>query len=195
MNKSFLFLTGMSGTGKSWFWQNVVGPAGKFRKIVSATTRGPRSGEQEGVDYYFRNEAFFDSSEFAVKLFVNEAFWKEGEPKWLYGIEEAEIDRLRGENLTYDCIEPKYVRAVMDWCGAHGRKYDFKIAYFLNSPEDTSVVQSRANMRNDMLIRSRNTCSPRDFLRAGIHPDWFMLSSAKDSLFDRRFADWLARVE
>ncbi|MDR3208313.1 MAG: hypothetical protein LBT45_00505 [Rickettsiales bacterium] len=192
--KVLLFLTGMSGSGKGYFWENYLKPLGKFRKLVSATTRKPREGEAEGRDYYFRDERFFDTEEFAAKLFVNRQFWKPGEPKWLYGVEKREILRNGDKNLVYDVIEPKYVRQMIDWCDENGRRYDFRIAYFLNPAADLSCAEKRRNMPNDISVRTENTCNPIDFLRAGLHPDWFMLCSSDGEIFDKRMMDFISKT-
>lgn len=59
-NEKYLFVvSGAAGTGKD----SVVGALRKahpeIEKTVSATTRAPRPGEQEGVDYYYRTKEQF----------------------------------------------------------------------------------------------------------------------------------------
>ena len=57
--KSLFVVSGAAGTGKD----SVVGALRKahpeIEKTVSATTRAPRPGEQEGVDYYYRTREQF----------------------------------------------------------------------------------------------------------------------------------------
>jgi hypothetical protein len=192
--KTLLFLTGVSGSGKGYFWEHYLMPTGKFHKLVSATTRERRENETHGRDYYFADEAFFDANIFATKLFVNRKVWKPGDPKWLYGVEEREMFQNRGKNLVYDVIEPKYVRQMIDWCFGSGLSYDFKIAYFLSRDGDLSVAKSRQSMPDDIRVRTMNTCDPIDFLRAGLHPDWLMLSSPEEEIFDRRMMDFIAKA-
>lgn len=45
--KTVLFCTGLSGSGKSYFVQNIL-PNGAFYNLKSATTRAPRDGEADG---------------------------------------------------------------------------------------------------------------------------------------------------
>lgn len=60
MNKGKLFvISGSSGVGKSTVLSKVMAQRGDLHFSVSATTRKPRPGEQEAVDYYFvTNERF-----------------------------------------------------------------------------------------------------------------------------------------
>jgi guanylate kinase len=46
-------LTGPSGAGKDSLLAELRSRSDSFHVAVNATTRGPRAGEQEGVDYYF----------------------------------------------------------------------------------------------------------------------------------------------
>lgn len=55
-----LVVSGPSGVGKSTVVKEVLARfAGKLRLSVSATTRSPRPGEQDGVDYHFLEKSDF----------------------------------------------------------------------------------------------------------------------------------------
>ena len=193
--KSFIILTGVSGTGKDWFYENVIKPTGKFIKVTAATTRDMRATEIDGREYYFRDEDWFNTNPLAVKMWVNEHVWQPGDRKWMYGLPVAELDRLAGKNLVYDIIEPKYTRALIDWCRANGYDYDFKIIYFVQSDRDMSIAAGRAVMKDDVYVRTRNTCDPIDFVRAGLRPDWLMRCSAKEEIFDPECLDYIKSVK
>ena len=54
-NDKFLFVvSGAAGTGKDSVVKALREAHPEIEKTVSATTRAPRPGEQEGVDYYYR---------------------------------------------------------------------------------------------------------------------------------------------
>ena len=53
-----IVLTGESASGKSSIERYLVDNYG-FKKVVSYTTRPPRDGEVDGVDYHFVSEEFF----------------------------------------------------------------------------------------------------------------------------------------
>ena len=59
-NEKFLFVvSGPSGVGKDSVVKKLRENHPEIAKTVSATTRAPRPGEQEGVDYYYRTEEQF----------------------------------------------------------------------------------------------------------------------------------------
>jgi guanylate kinase len=53
-------ITGPSGVGKGTLIRGLMERLGELELSVSATTRGPRPGEQDGVDYHFLTRAEFD---------------------------------------------------------------------------------------------------------------------------------------
>lgn len=179
MKNTILFCCGLSGSGKSFFIKNTLPPQ-LFYSLKSATTRPRRSGEEDGREYYFRDEAYFDTEQFATRLWVNEAFWTPEKPKWLYGVPEFEIRNNLGRNMTYDVIQPKYARQMIDWFTANGlqRYYNFRTAYFLPAGNNFDTAARRANMPDDMAVRRQNTCDPVDFINAGLEIDYLLMPRA-----------------
>jgi len=60
MNSAILVLSGPSGAGKSTIIDAAANEIGDFYFSVSTTTRAPREGEVEGVDYYFVTKEDFE---------------------------------------------------------------------------------------------------------------------------------------
>jgi guanylate kinase len=58
MKKTIITITGPSGSGKSELLAALC-KTGKFARLLSVTTRQPRTGEVDGVDYRFTTEAIF----------------------------------------------------------------------------------------------------------------------------------------
>lgn len=56
-----LILSSPSGAGKSTLTRMLMGWDATMRFSVSATTRAPRPGEQDGREYYFRTRAEFEA--------------------------------------------------------------------------------------------------------------------------------------
>ena len=54
-----IILSSPSGAGKSTLAKKLLGWSDQMQFSVSATTRPPREGEKDGVDYHFREEAVF----------------------------------------------------------------------------------------------------------------------------------------
>lgn len=85
-----LVVAGPSGVGKSTLIQQALAANPRWLFSVSATTRTPRSGEQEGREYYFLSAAEFEqrvnSGEFLeyAEVYGN-----------LYGTPRAELERAQ----------------------------------------------------------------------------------------------------
>lgn len=190
-----LFCTGESGSGKSYFIKNIL-PDGAFYNLKSATTRLIREGEVDGREYYFRDEAYFDTEKFATKLFVNEQFWKPGDKKWLYGVPEFEIFDNIGANFTYDVIQPRYVRQMMDWFRTHklDNKYDFRVLWFKKEIDTTEIILGRQNMPNDMAVRKANTCNMNDFKAVKLYPDHTVVCNPQKLYMDDRLRMFLRLI-
>lgn len=74
-----IVLVGESASGKSSIERNLVDNYG-YKKIVSYTTRQPRQGEIDGIDYHYISESQF------IKLQKEEFFAEIGEYNgWHYG--------------------------------------------------------------------------------------------------------------
>ena len=56
-----IILSAPSGSGKTSLAERVLGEVPGLRFSVSHTTRRPRTGEEDGVDYFFVDEARFES--------------------------------------------------------------------------------------------------------------------------------------
>ena len=197
--KTLLFCTGISGSGKSYFIKNIL-PQNAFYNLKSATTRPMREGEQDGREYYFRDEKYFETESFATKLWVNEAFWKPGMPKWMYGVPSFEVCNNLGRNLVYDVIQPKYVRKMIDWfensefCGTpliDFYDYKIKILWFQPPVNNVEIAQKRQNMPNDLEVRRANTCNLEDFAAVGLCPDHRVICNPKKLYMDRQLRNFL----
>ena len=85
-------MSGPSGAGKTSIAQPVLAALDDISMSVSLTTRKPRTGETDGVDYHFISEADFDrrlgAGEFAEWACVHGC---------RYGTSRAPIDRAIGE--------------------------------------------------------------------------------------------------
>ena len=195
MKKTVIFCTGLSGSGKSYFVDNIL-PAGHFHKLISATTRPMRPGEVDGREYYFRDEEYFDATPLATHLWVNEAFWEPGKPKWIYGVPEFEILNNSDTNLVYDVIQPKYAAQLRNWFMQKrlNREYSFKTLYFIPPENNFDIASNRANMPDDAGVRRTNTCAPLDFLRAGLDIDFLVKCSADETIISPRLREFIKRL-
>lgn len=71
-----------------------------FEFSISATSRKPREGEQDGVDYYFLTEAEFDNRVERGDFLE----WEEVYANTRYGTLKSEIDRIcdKGNVMVFD---------------------------------------------------------------------------------------------
>ena len=92
-----IVVSGFSGVGKSTVISKMFQKMPNLRFSVSCTSRKPRKGEQEGVDYYFVTEDEFvkkvDNDEFVeyTRTFTN-----------CYGTLKCEVENKR--NQGYDVL-------------------------------------------------------------------------------------------
>ena len=104
--KLFVF-SGASGVGKSTVLSQVMSRREDLRFSVSATTRAPRPGEQDGVNYYFvSKEQFLDMIE------KNEFLEYDAHMDNYYGTPKGQLEeKLKVGHVVLD-IEPNGAFAV-----------------------------------------------------------------------------------
>jgi guanylate kinase len=102
MHKGKLFvISGASGVGKSTILSQVMASRNDLRFSVSATTRGPRPGEQDGVHYYFVSKEKFR------KMIAEDAFLEyDAHMDNFYGTPKKQLEeKLENSHVILD-IEP-----------------------------------------------------------------------------------------
>ena len=107
MSGKLFVISGASGVGKSTVLSKVMAARSDLRFSVSATTREPRPGEKDGVDYYFipkeKFEAMIEREEF-LEYDAHNGFY--------YGTPKAQLEeKLETANVILD-IEPNGAFAV-----------------------------------------------------------------------------------
>jgi guanylate kinase len=58
---TLIVISGPSGVGKTTISDRLINDLPNLSRSISATTRSPRKGEKDGVDYFFMNELEFDN--------------------------------------------------------------------------------------------------------------------------------------
>ncbi|HSM04562.1 MAG TPA: guanylate kinase [Longimicrobiales bacterium] len=89
-----LVLAAPSGTGKTTIARRLVNEGGNFVFSVSATTRPPRAGERDGVDYHFVDRPTFEAMVGRGEM----AEWAEVHGR-LYGTPRANLDHAASSGL------------------------------------------------------------------------------------------------
>ncbi len=80
--KGKIIIVGPGGSGKDFLRKKMVDKG--FEYGVSFTSRPPREGEKEGIDYYYRDEDFFKSN---ADIFLELQEFN----GWRYGISKGEF--------------------------------------------------------------------------------------------------------
>jgi guanylate kinase len=92
-------LVATSGTGKTTLAHRLVEESDRYVFSISATTRPPRAGEHDGIDYHFLSKPEFEHRAAAGDL----AEWAEVHGR-LYGTPRGEIEAAaaRGKHVVLD---------------------------------------------------------------------------------------------
>jgi guanylate kinase len=103
-------LAATSGTGKTTLAHRLVSDSRDFVFSVSATTRRPRAGEIDGIDYHFVDRRRFEEMVTGDELLE----WAEVHGR-LYGTPRAELERAaaRGAHVVLD-IDVQGARQIKD---------------------------------------------------------------------------------
>lgn len=132
MSKRIWVLVGPSGTGKTTIAQELVAKVSDLRKAVTCTTRAPRDGERDGVDYFFVSEEQFDFLLASGKLIEHTIYGG-----FRYGLPVDQF--LEAEQAGADML------AVLDIQGVHHLRNTFGPervrAIFLCSPSEEELTR------------------------------------------------------
>lgn len=120
-----IFLTGVSGAGKTTMMDALLSHFPQTEKILSVTTRAPRNGEKNGDQYHFVSSEEFEQwkleKRFLEYAFVHNSYYygtrldwlEESLEKWYYPIKN--IDPLGMEMVQHEGqIDDKYMCIFMD---------------------------------------------------------------------------------
>ncbi|MBX7225388.1 MAG: guanylate kinase [Chitinophagales bacterium] len=128
-----VIITGPSGAGKNTIADHILEVFPKLHYSVSATTRQPREGEKEGIDYYFISvEAF--KEKIKKDEFIE---WEEVYTDKYYGTLKSEVNRIWANNCS--------VLFVVDVVGAQDLKRHFqeKALSIFVMPPSLEVLKNR----------------------------------------------------
>lgn len=133
---TFFVLSGPSGSGKGTVLKEVLRKSDRIVYSVSATSRSPRAGEVDGINYYFKSREEFET------LIKADAFIEYTETYGnYYGTLKSEVEKAieNGKNIILE-IDPVGARNVR----AH---YPDAVLMFLVAP-DLEVLSSRLSGRD-----------------------------------------------
>jgi guanylate kinase len=168
-----LVVTGPSGVGKGTLIRELLEQRPDYRLSVSATTRAPRRGEEDGRDYHFLTEQEFERR-LAAGDFLEHALYAGN----YYGTLKEEVDRAPG-NLVLE-IEVEGARQVK-------QRLPGATQVFIAPPSDETLRQRLVQRDTDLpdvierrLARAKEELAARqEFKRVIVNDD---LGRAVDEL-------------
>jgi len=135
---SLYILSAASGTGKTSLARALIERLPSLAFSISHTTRAPRPGERDGVDYFFVSPAEFERMRAAGEFLEHAEVYGNR-----YGTSRAVIERLLRDG--------KSVLLDIDWQGAHNvkRQVPDAVSIFILPP-------SRAALRERLTRRGQD---------------------------------------
>lgn len=157
MGKLFV-ISGASGVGKSTVLKKVMTQRDDLQFSVSATTRSPRPGEEEGVHYYFVSKETFE------QMLNEDAFVEySAHAANYYGTPKSQLEeKLKLGNVILD-IEPNGAFQVMN-------KRDDVVLIFIMPPSMEELKRR---------LCSRGDTSPEQIKIRLQRADWEISQSAR----------------
>ena len=157
MGKLFV-ISGASGVGKSTVLKKVMAQRDDLQFSVSATTRDPRPGEEDGVHYYYVSKETF------AQMIAEDAFVEySAHAANYYGTPKAQLEeRLKLGNVILD-IEPNGAFQVM------GKREDVVLIFIM--PPSMEELSRR--------LCSRGDTSPEQIKIRLQRADWEISQSAR----------------
>lgn len=175
MSKGKLFvISGASGVGKSTILGKVMDARNDLKFSVSATTRAPRPGEQDGVSYYFITERQFN------KMIEQDAFLEyDRHAKASYGTPKAQLEeKLLDSNVILD-IEPNGAFAV------RAKRPDATLIFIM--PPSVEQLEQRLRGRGDTCEEQINVRMERAKweMEQRFHYDYVVVNDQVDACVDQ----------
>jgi guanylate kinase len=149
-------LIGEAGSGKDTCLKALLTSNPAYHEIISCTTRPPREGEIDGVNYYFLTE-----KEFTTKLSNGEMLEWSSFNGWLYG---TPISSLSKENINVGVFNPAGIQTLIKLKQINREEVETKVYYMRTSAKERLLRQLNREEDPDVeeIIR-RFSADEKDF--------------------------------
>lgn len=137
-NKILIFV-GPSGSGKTTIGEKLSELG--YKKLVTTTTRKPRSGESEGVDYYFREKHELNDGDFIEQTQYNQR---------IYGLTKKEVENSLDKNSI--------VHVSLDRNGAKAMKEEYAaeaVVIFITISQEEMINRMQKRGDSEAVIQER----------------------------------------
>ena len=173
-------LMGKSATGKDTIYKKLLEKAPQLRTITPYTTRPKRSGEQDGIEYYFTDEAGLNTLKEAGKVIECRTYNTVFGPWHFFTVDDGQIDLNDSSYLVI--ITPEACVKFLDYFGE-----DNVVPIYITLP-DGELLSRALNRENsqetphyDELCR-RFLADLKDFSEENL----------REAHIDKRFTNWNA---
>ena len=137
MEKQIVVIAGPSGGGKNTIIQEILNECPNCTLLVTATTREPRPGEKDGVDYFFFGEDHFKSELEKGNILEHRYIEKLGTH---YGVYKPDLEKRLAKGYV--------VLAHLDIIGAKYLKEHYGATTIFILPQSHEELFERLRSRN-----------------------------------------------
>lgn len=184
---SLVVISGPSGVGKGTICRKLMERYPELRLSISATTRAPREGEQEGVSYFFKSKEEF-------RALIDEGMMLEHAEIYgnYYGTPRKPVlDSLEAGHSVILEIE-------MDGAAQVKQSYPEAVLIFI-IPPSLQIQYERIKKRGtetEEKIRERISCAAEEMKRVSEY-DFFVINDDLDTAVDnvKEIIDIMSKVE
>ncbi|MEO6875006.1 MAG: AAA family ATPase [Opitutaceae bacterium] len=176
-----LVVAGPAGSGKSTLCDRLVKEVPGFARVVTTTTRAPRSGEVNGVHYHFLTPEQFDEK-LAANAFLEWA-WVHGNNRRYGTLAESVLKPLaRGESLVIS-VDVQGVESFRRAAAAYPLIARRMTTVFIIVDHERLIARMRARAQDDEAeIAGRMKTAERELREAGKF-DFTIESQTRDEDF------------
>lgn len=152
MSYKIIALIGQSGAGKDRMLKELIKSNKNFHEIISCTSRPPREGEIDGINYHF-----LSNNEFANELLKNAFMEATVFNNWAYGTRFQDLDE---EKINIGVFNPDGIYNLLEH-----KNINLKIYYITVSDKERLMRQLKReqNPNIEEIIRRYKT-DKADFL-------------------------------
>lgn len=182
-----MILAGPTGIGKSTLCRRLVQTHQSLRRVVTATTRPPRQGEENGKDYYFLGR-----DDFQRRLDAGAFFESAVVHGYHYGTPRKEIlpEHNRGRDLIMN-VDVQGVRAFQK-AVRDDPLLEKKLVTIFLMPPSLAVIRHRLTGRGetDEAVMQKRLETAKGEMPLWSTCDFCLVSGTKDEDFEKVEAIW-----